>query len=93
VGFHDNWRQYTIEGRIAVDKVIRYENLTEELSNFLPSIGIPFSGGLPKLKARTGGTEHGKPYSIYYTPEAVELVSELYNKEIYAFGYKFEDID
>lgn len=92
VGFHNNWYQYTIGGRLAVDEVIRFENLTGDLGRVLASVGVPFSGELPKLKDIKAKSEMRLSYWEYYTPEAVDLVTDLYREEIDAFGYRLEDI-
>lgn len=92
VGFHNNWRQYKIGDQIAVDEVLRYENLNQNLADLLLELNVPFSGKLPKLKDVKPRGEGSGRYSEYYTPEAVELVAQLYREEIDAFGYKFEGI-
>lgn len=92
VGFYNNWRQYTIDNRIVVDHVIKFENLSHDLGKVLSTLGVPFSGQLPRVKDVKSKNRENPPltsYRDYYTREAVEIVSNLYRYEIDAFGYTF----
>lgn len=90
VGFYNNWRQYTIDDRVVVDHVIRFETLAHDLGNILTTIGLPFSGSLPHLKNSKLRKQDTRCWRDYYTPAAVELVADLYREEISAFGYTLE---
>lgn len=86
---HDSWNHYTIEGHLALDRIIRYENLKEGFAAVMGSIGIPDEEELPQLKVSKSTDGRLENYTNYYCPDAVSIVSKLYEKEIDAFGYKY----
>lgn len=90
VGFYNNWRQYTIDDKIVVDHVIRYENLSADLGGVLSTLGISIAREFPNLKNLDGAKEASRPnYREYYDSKSVEIVSSLYEQEISTFGYTF----
>jgi hypothetical protein len=46
-----NWQRYTIEGTLAVDRLIRYDRLDEGLREVLAPLGIAWEGQLPRAKS------------------------------------------
>jgi hypothetical protein len=46
-----NWQRYTIDGRLAVDRLIRYDRLEEGLREVLAPLGIAWAGALPRAKS------------------------------------------
>lgn len=85
---HDNWPMYAIGDRVAVDRVIRFENLTDELSQVLAELGLDWDKWLPHAKARKGLGASGD-YRSLYTPRTAQAVAQLYAREIAEFGYAF----
>lgn len=83
---YSNWEMYTIDDRIAVDSVIRFEELDEELRRVLDTIGVPWDGWLPRTKA---GEKRPKAYRDLYQPRQIEQVRQLCRREIEAFGHEF----
>ncbi len=83
----DNWGIYAIGGRVAVDRVIRYEHLETDLAAISADLGLPRLV-LPRLRAYRPDRPH---YSTYYDDRARELVARWYAREIAAFGYRFEE--
>ncbi len=83
---HDNWPMYTIENHLAVDFVGRYENLATDFQEVGRLIGLPDLALTASEKRRT----YRKPWRDYYGPGDVDRVGTLYQKEIEAFGYRFE---
>lgn len=82
-----NFHAYSIDGRVAVDRVLRFENLTAELGEFLARVGI---GTVPELPHQKGNLRpKGVPYRDYYDEETRAAVARLYPDEIRAFGYTF----
>ena len=72
-------------GRLMADTILRQENLNEEWDAMFKKLGhTP-----PKLPQRNK-SEH-KHYSNYYDDESVQLVSQMFKKDLKFFGYKFED--
>jgi hypothetical protein len=89
LAYHDNWPMYTINDRLAVDGVVRFEQLLPGLTAFLAEAGIPWDGWLPRSKGglRPAGAPTG--YRAYYTPELERQVGALYAAEIGCFDYRF----
>lgn len=89
LAFHDNWPMYTIDDRVAVDRVVRFEQLEQGLRQFFSDAELAWDGWLPRSKGghRPRGAAGG--YRSYYTPELERLVGRLYAKEIDYFGYRF----
>ena len=99
---HDKWHirnqiEHIVDGNgnIMVDHVARFENIKEEFDLICSKASIKTT--LPHLnhsghfsgeeKTREPMREH---YSIHYTQELVEIVSERCKADISAFNYKFE---
>ena len=82
-----NWEIYTINGRIAVDYVIRYEDLEQGVQHVLRQIGIDQLPELPRQ--RSGSREQKGSYREFYTPKLRDLIARWYRPEIEAFGYEF----
>ncbi len=85
-GDYSNWDMYTIDDEIAVDDVIRFENLESELRAVLDRIGLAWDGWLPRAKA---GGKRPRDYRELYGPRQIEQVGALCRREIEAFGYDF----
>ena len=82
-----NWLTYTIDDRIAVDRVIRYENLESELAEVCADLGIEEAVTLPGAKGHT--RKDVRHYRDFYDDETRELMAKWYAKEIDAFGFEF----
>lgn len=82
----DNWPIYTIDNRIAVDRVGRFERLTEDFREICTRIGLNEVPELPHAKAGTSG----EGYQRWYGPREKELVEKLFAREIGYFQYRFE---
>jgi hypothetical protein len=83
----DNWSVYSIGDRIAVDHVMRYEDLAGGLQHVLRQIGI--DAPLPLPHKRSEWRENKGAYRDSYSPELKDLVAQWYRREIEAFGYEF----
>lgn len=73
-----NWSIYTIDHELAVDRVIRYERLHEELPEVLSRLGIPWNGDLPYYKVTQGGGSQEKQVS----ESQQTRIRELYRNEL-----------
>jgi hypothetical protein len=71
---------------VAVDRVLRYENLTEELRGIAPIIGVDISDSLPRLKADLR-PPCATPESVL-TPPLRWLVRQRWKDEFALFGYR-----
>ncbi len=83
-----NARGYRIDGELAVDRVLRYENLTVELGEVWSHLGLP---GEPALtRAKGGSRPPGPGYASYYDAESKARIADLFAPAINDFGYTFE---
>jgi hypothetical protein len=82
-----NWDVYAIGGRIAVDRVLRYERLDAELAELAATLGLP---ALALPRARSEYRAERAHYSTYYSDRTRALVGRWYRREIDALGYRFE---
>lgn len=82
-----NFHAYTIDGRIAVDRVLRYETLAEDFARLVRDLGLRDVPDLPRQKS--GLRPSGVHYRTYYDDETRDAVARIYRREIEAFGYDF----
>ena len=83
----DNFSIYSLAGRPAVDFVIRYEKLAEDVAEVFHRLGIQNPPELPATKSGTR-TDRGD-YRDHYTEKTRDIVAGWYRDEIAAFGYRF----
>lgn len=72
------------KGNILTDYIGRFENINEDILNIGKKIGyenltIPHINKFPH-----------KDYRTYYTDKDIEIVQEMYKRDIDYFGYKFD---
>lgn len=82
-----NWWTYTINDEVAVDRVIRYESLADELQEVCRDLGIVEPVTLAGAKTHT--RKDVRPYRDFYDDETRQLVAGWYKREIESFGYEF----
>ena len=75
-----------IDGQLAVDYVVKYENLQDDLSIVCNKIGLDWDGWLPNEK---GNIRPNKDYRGYYDKKMRRCVAEAYQQDIEEFGYKW----
>jgi hypothetical protein len=80
-------RIYRLDGRVAVDRVLRYEALADELAAVWSELGLPGSPDLPHAKA--GTRPRGPSYREYYDDASRGRVAELFAAPIAELGYEF----
>ncbi len=84
-----NYKKYTdIDDNIIVDKVIKYENLIEELDEVFNQLGIAFNGTLGASE-KSHYRKDRRPYQEVYSEDQKLLVEKLFDKEIKMHGYEF----
>lgn len=82
-----NTRTYRLDGRIAVDRVLRFESLADELGELWSHLGLP---GHPELPRAKGGARPARaPYQELYDDASRERIGELFADAIADFGYAF----
>lgn len=82
----NNRRMYRIRGKLAVDRVLRYERLAEELDEVWARLGLPGSPDLPRAKGNARPAGH---YRELYTDASRARVADVFADAIEAFDYTF----
>jgi chondroitin 4-sulfotransferase 11 len=83
--FTNQWELITIEDKVVVDRVLRFERLAEDFAEVCDILGIK-NKQLPHINS----SKHHH-YSEYYIPETKELVAKICKKEIDYFGFRYEE--
>jgi len=78
---------YSIDGRVAVDKVYRFENIAEELESIRTRLHIPEKLELPHAKSRF--RKDKRSYRDILDAEQQAIIAELFSDEIRLMGYEF----
>ena len=78
---------YTIDGEIVVDRVCRFENLSEELEAVRTRVGIPESLELPTAKSRHRSDR--RSYRDLLGEDDKAWIAELFCDEIRMFKYEW----
>jgi hypothetical protein len=86
-----NYRRYTDPrgSKIIVDRVLRYENLINELTEVFAKLNVPFEGSLG-VKAKGEYRTDRTPYQPVFTKEQREMVERIFAREIELHGYRFD---
>lgn len=77
-------RYILIDGRVAVDKILHYENLDSEFKSLCDELRIDAN-----LEKRMVSKQRGK-YGEYYTNQTKKKVYDVYQKDFSLFGYDSE---
>ena len=80
---------YTINGKLAVDKVYRYEDLPAALQDLKDRLGLPEVPDLPHAKGQY--RQDKRPYQTRYSPVNRQMIAGLFADEISRLGYRFEE--
>jgi hypothetical protein len=83
-----NFETYAIDGKIAVDEVLLFEQLPAELDRLPGLLGLPGPLALPRTKQQF--RRDRRPYQEFYSPRERDYVAEVCSREIAAFGYQFD---
>ncbi|REJ91712.1 MAG: hypothetical protein DWQ34_14220 [Planctomycetota bacterium] len=82
-----NWEIYSIDDQVAVDYVIRFEDLDAGVRHVFKELGV--SGDIELPRQRTRFRENKATYRDAYTPELRDMIGGWYRREIETFGYEF----
>ncbi|MEM7217020.1 MAG: sulfotransferase family 2 domain-containing protein [Pseudomonadota bacterium] len=80
-----NYPLYTIDGKLAVHKVLRYERLHEELNALLADLGVPEVSKLQK--AKSGFRKKRTPAADLLSPEQKKAIQQGAAFEFELMGY------
>ncbi len=87
--FPVSFQKYTNDkGEIIVDRVVRNENLNQELSEVFNHLGIPFDGSL-HVHAKSEFRKDKRPYQEVLNEKQRLIIETHFRKEIELHGYKF----
>ncbi len=75
--------------RVIVDRVLKYENLMDELGETFRMLGIPFEGSL-NIDAKSEYRTDRRPYQEVFNAEQARYIGMAFAKEIELHGYRFE---
>ena len=83
----NNFGVYSIDGKLAVDFLGRFETLDQDLRFALDHVGLSSAEALPdaKTRFRAGSV----PYRDHYDEETRNIVADWYAPEIKLLGYEF----
>ena len=85
-GKYRNFDLYTLDGAIAIDEVIQFENLESDLTRIRDRLGIE---ALPKPpKAKAGFRLDKRPASVILTDHQKQTVYDICKDEFLTFGYR-----
>ena len=73
-----------INDEIAVDKIVRYENL-DEIYMCFEKCGVSFES----LDFHRESSKPNEPYEIYYNNSMIKIVEDFYRKDLDLLDYKF----
>ena len=85
---HRGWKQYTIDGTVAVDNIYRYEDLPDAAAEIAQRFG--FSGPLQLPHAKAGHRVDRRPYWEVLSSQAASHIAENCAPEIELMGYRFK---
>ena len=80
-----NWPSYTIDDKLAVDHMVFYESLTEDLARLCGTLGLPWDDELPHTKTGIRRPDDRVPS---LTLEQIERIGRIFHREIELFGYR-----
>lgn len=83
---YSSWDIYTIDDKVAVDFIGRYETLAEDFETALKHIGVPRAVGLPFANASDKPKDR---YRDFYDERTRDIVGQWYAREIAEHGYAF----
>lgn len=84
-----NYPNYTIDGAVAVNQLIRYESLGEHLAMVRERVGLP-----PLALPRANGAfrpDESRDYRSLYDDDSAMFIADLCAREIALFDYRFDD--
>lgn len=80
-------RLYTLNGRIAVNRICRYEDLENELEAVARELKLPHKIKLPRAKAQY--RKDRQSYRQLLAPADRDKIARIFAEEIAQFGYQF----
>lgn len=92
--YSDDSHLLMIDGKLAVDRWIRYENLEADLQQLVDDLKLPFFGNvkesLPTFKRNRYGRSDAPPLQAYLSHDALNLINQRCSWSFSTFGYKMQ---
>jgi hypothetical protein len=82
-----NYQAYHLKGEVAVDRVLRFEQLADDLAEVWHHLSLPGEPALPRAKA--GARPHGSDYRELYDDGSADRVRRIFARQIEELGYTF----
>jgi hypothetical protein len=83
-----NIKYYTDKnGKVIVDKILKFENLHEELQSVFNMLEIDFSTGLNENEKGNYKKYRNISYHDVFTPGQIALITFYYDEEFSLWGY------
>ena len=82
-----DWDRYASDDQVHMDRVLRYEQLAEELDEVRLELGLPEQLVLPRAKGHFRTDR--RPYWELIAPEHEERIAMVFVREITHFKYQF----
>lgn len=86
-----DFQKYSVNGQIVIDHVVRYENLSDEITGLWKKLGLPKVTTFPREKSVH--RKDKRHYSEYYDVGLYRFVNEHFKNEIKALDYRYEVIN
>jgi len=86
-----NWEIYTLDDKVAVDFIGRFENMNDDLRQIGRLLNLECTLELPPWKAK--GHSRKTPGLELYNEKTISLVGEIYDREIKQFNYSFAEFE
>lgn len=82
--------RYTIDGKLCMDDVVRYENMAADVERICHRLGLPWEPEmLPTYKV--GKRRKEATVANLYSPKAKQLIERAYRFELDTFNYTFPE--
>lgn len=83
------YADYKDGSKIIIDTILRYEHLSEDLSDIFNKLNIPFDGSLG-INAKSEYRQDRRHYSEVLNNQQTDLIRKKFQREIELLGYKYQ---
>jgi hypothetical protein len=82
-------KHYSINGKVAVDKIYKYEEISDAMASITKQLHLATPIQMPDYKAKSQYRKPGTSYAEFLTQKEAELIGVFFAKEIKLLDYKF----
>jgi hypothetical protein len=76
------------DGKLLVDRVLRFEDLDRELAEVFAYLGVPFDGNLG-VRAKSEYRTDRRHYREILNDAQRDRIADIFKREIAMFGYRY----